>query len=82
MRKVQGTNCKQEVRVAFYFYNEQIVTHDSVVCADHYYEAIVNGKAICPFCGKEINEIFHKTINKESIINMAVGELIYEDSRA
>ena len=82
MMSVQCTDCKQKVKVAFYFYNEQIVTHDSVVCAGQYYEAMVNGRAICPHCGKVINEIFHKTISKESIINMAVGEQIYEDSRA
>ena len=74
MKTVQCNNCKNDVRVAFYFYGERIVTHDSVIDCGQNYEAIVNGRAVCPACGKEINEIFHKTISKESIIDIAVGE--------
>jgi uncharacterized protein (UPF0212 family) len=77
MKTVQCHNCKNNVEVAFYFYGERIVTHDSVAFTldcNQDYEAIVNGMAICPSCGKEIKEIFHKIISKESIINMAVGD--------
>ena len=74
MHKVQCHNCKNDVYVAFYFYGEQIVTKESIMDLSQYYEALVNGRAICPSCCKEINKIFYKTISKESIIDTAVGE--------
>jgi hypothetical protein len=40
--------------------------HDAVE-----YTALVRGKAICPFCGLEIQETFEKLVTKTDIIKIA-----------
>jgi hypothetical protein len=37
------------------------------------YTALVRGKAICPFCGQEIQETFEKLVTKTDIIRIATG---------
>ena len=74
MNIVQCNNCEQKVEVAFYFYGEDIAVFDSPHYSSREYTAMVNGRAICPMCGKAINKIFHKTIGKEDIIKIALGE--------
>lgn len=74
MQIVKCEHCRQDVHVCLYFYNERIITHDSMdIPGEQYYEALVYGKAICPYCGKEVRELFKRTINKEDIIDLAGG---------
>lgn len=75
MNRITCNHCKQDVDVAMYFFGARITTHDSMFAiGEQYYEAIVNGKAICPLCGKEILEIFHSEIGVNDIIALAGGK--------
>ena len=74
MNKVTCTNCRQEVCVEMYFYDEKITVADNHLFDTKCYEAVVNGRAICPSCGTTINECFHKPIYLEDIISLAIGE--------
>lgn len=73
MNKITCTNCKQEVCVEMYFYDAGITVADNHLFDTKCYEAVVNGRAICPFCGTTINERFHKPIYINDIIKLAVG---------
>ena len=73
IRTITCIRCKQKVEVSMYFYGERIVTTESFMDFDIEYKALVNGKAICPICGKEIQEIFHSIISKRDIISLATG---------
>ena len=74
MQKVRCEHCKTEVPVMLYFYDERIRTHESSLdpCKE-YYEAVVYGKSICPYCGNEVKKTFAKLISKEDIIDLAGG---------
>ena len=75
MINITCKHCNQEVEVAMYFSQARIVTLDSMnVPREQYYKAMVNGKAICPLCGKDINEVFHREIHTEDIIKLAGGK--------
>lgn len=73
MTKVKCTNCRQEVYVEMYFHDARITVADNPLFDTKCYEAVVNGRAICPSCGTTINEIFNKSIYPEDIIKLAVG---------
>lgn len=66
-------HCKQEVNVPMYFYDAMITT-ETYLNLHQDYKAIVNGKAICPACGTEIQEIFYSTISTDDIVWLATGE--------
>ena len=66
--KVTCNNCKQEVEVPMYFYNERITTTSYLQFNTEEYKAFIDGKAICPLCGNTMHEIFHSIISKEDII--------------
>ena len=75
MINITCKHCNQEVEVAMYFSQARIVTLDSMnVPREQYSKAMVNGKAICPLCGKDINEVFHREIHTEDIIKLAGGK--------
>lgn len=75
MINITCKHCNQEVEIAMYFSQARIVTLDSMnVPREQYYKAMVNGKAICPLCGKDINEVFHREIHTEDIIKLAGGK--------
>lgn len=70
-------HCNQEVEVAMYFSQARIVTLDNIninTPREQYYKAMVNGRAICPLCGKDINEVFYRDIRTEDIIKLAGGK--------
>lgn len=69
--KVTCNNCKQEVEVPMYFYNERITITSYLQFDTEEYKAFIDGKAICPLCGSAIYEIFHSRISKEDIIWIA-----------
>lgn len=73
--RITCRSCKQEVEVVMYFYNTEILT-ESVYCDPwkKIYIASVDGKAICPLCGKEIREIFNTRITDDDILWLATGE--------
>ena len=73
MKVITCTNCRQEVEVVMYLYDERIFCHDNTMHDYRYYEASVCGRAICPSCGSTINEKFRKTIYPEDIIKLAGG---------
>lgn len=71
-------HCKQEVSVAMYYFNAKIITHENAYGAgEQCYEAVVNGKAICPKCGKEIIEIFRDEVSTGAIIKLARDKRLY-----
>jgi uncharacterized protein (UPF0212 family) len=79
MHKVKCDCCRDEVRVALYFSNKQIITHEeSALNNERYYEAVTSGEAICPNCGCNIKKIFKTTISDHNIVKLAMGELLYE----
>ena len=74
MIRVNCENCKQTVKVNMYFFSEKITSNITHGGADElYYSAVVNGKAICPACGIEINKTFCRYILTEDIIKLALG---------
>ena len=73
MQKVICEHCKQEVPVMLYFYDARIITHESSLFSSGYYEAKVQGRSICPYCGAEVHKTFRRTISKEDIIDLAGG---------
>jgi hypothetical protein len=73
MKKVKCDHCKEEVRVSLYFYGALITMEEDAVYQSKEYRAVVNGKAICPYCGSEINKTFSKCINTGDIIDLAGG---------
>ena len=73
MQKVMCEHCKQEVPVMLYFYDARIITHESSLFNSGYYEAKVQGRSTCPFCGGEVHKTFKKSITKEDIIDLAGG---------
>ncbi len=75
MIRVDCENCKQTVKVNMYFSSEKIISNITHRGMDDelYYSAVVNGKAICPACGIEINKTFCKYIHTEDIIRLALG---------
>ena len=79
MYKVHCDNCKNEVRVALYFCNKHIITHEENALNNATsYEAICTGITICPICGCEIKKLFKKTISGKNIVELAMGEPLYE----
>jgi hypothetical protein len=79
MHKVQCEGCSNEVRVALYFYDKRIITHEeSMLNEVKYYEASVKAAAICPICGCNITKHFKKTISNKCIVDLALGEELYD----
>jgi hypothetical protein len=73
--RINCRSCKQEAEVIMYFYNTEILTRDDYSeLGKKIYIASVDGKAICPLCGKEIREIFHTRITDDDILWLATGE--------
>ena len=74
MQKVMCEHCKQEVLVMLYFYDDKIIVHESSALRDErYYEAVVSGKSICPYCGGEVHKTFRRSITKNDIVDLAGG---------
>ena len=71
MIDVTCRNCRQETRVPMYFSDARITTERYSTFDANEYRAIVTGKAICPHCGREINEIFNGLISRSDIIHFA-----------
>lgn len=77
IHRITCKHCNQEVDIAMYLYNERIKTTKSIDSFNtECYTAKVDGKAVCPECGREIIEIFHYEITNRDIIRLAVGEEI------
>lgn len=74
MHKVQCDGCRNEVKVALYFSDKRIITHEENAFNARYYEAVCRGEAICPICGCTITKFFKKTISNKSIVDLALGE--------
>ena len=72
--RITCNNCKQEVEVPMYFYNERITTTSYHQFGTNEYKAFIDGEAICPLCGDTIHEIFYSTISKKDIIWITTGE--------
>jgi hypothetical protein len=72
--KVTCSRCKIESDLKFYFYDQMITKHQDFPQDAVEYTAFVRGKAICPFCGLEIQETFEKIVTKTNIIKIATGE--------
>ena len=64
-------NCKQEADVAMYFYNHMIAKEECFMSQTTEYRARVNGKAICPYCGMEINKTFSSIMSNNDIVKLA-----------
>jgi hypothetical protein len=74
MQKVMCEHCKAEVPVMLYFYDARILTHESGLFSNgSYYEAEVQGRSTCPYCGAEVKKRFSKLITKEDIIDLTGG---------
>lgn len=73
MQKVMCEHCKQEVPVMLYFHDPMILTEEDGLHMCTNYEAIVQGKSICPYCGSDVRKTFKKSITKEDIIDLAGG---------
>lgn len=71
--KVTCSRCKIESDLKFYFYDQMITKHQYFPEDAIEYTALVRGKAICPFCGQEIQETFEKLVTKTDIIRIATG---------
>ena len=73
MQKVMCEHCKQEVLVMLYFYDPKILVEEDILHMCTNYEAVVQGKSICPSCGSEVHKQFRKFITKEDIIALVGG---------
>lgn len=73
MKVITCDNCKQKVNVEMYYYDERLICLDSPIYDSKCYEAAVDGKAICPYCGMTITKRFKKEIYLEDIIKLAGG---------
>lgn len=74
--KVVCEGCREEMRLPLYFSNVRILSHEvTALNGERYYEAVAEGKTICPNCGCTINKQFKKEISNNKIIALAVGEL-------
>ena len=72
--KVTCDNCKNEIDVSsMYFNNERITTRYAIMEFEEDYIASVNGKTICPLCGKSLNKIFHRKITNDDILLLVTG---------
>ncbi len=69
MVQVHCEHCNKEVDVVMYYYDTHIVTHEYMYTTD--YEAVVQGKAMCPSCGAEVKKTFHRFITPKDIIKFA-----------
>lgn len=73
MIKVKCDGCSNEVKVALYFSDKRIITHEeSALNNATYYEASCLGEAICPICGCNIRKHFKKIISGKNIVDLAV----------
>lgn len=73
--KVTCNNCRQEVRVIMYFNNEKILISESFhEPGKKYYGVMCYGDALCPACGEIIRARYDRTLSREDIIKLAVGE--------
>ena len=64
-------NCHQEITVPMYFSDVRITTESYSLYDTKDYRAIATGRAICPLCGMEVNEIFSGLITKSDIVKFA-----------
>lgn len=67
-------HCKETIDVPMYFYNHCIFTRENYMTTNKEYTAFVRGKAICPYCGLEINKIFESNIYNKDIERLAIGK--------
>lgn len=73
MNIVECKHCHRKVKVALYFSNARIYTNkDLINFGSDDYRAYVDGRAICPVCGKEIQEVFRHEITAEDITRLCV----------
>jgi len=72
--KVTCSKCRIESDLKFYFYDQMILKQQYFPQDAVEYTAFVRGKAICPFCGQELQETFEKILTKNDIIKLATGE--------
>lgn len=71
-KTVTCAHCKDEVDVFLYFSDARIVERGVYGSAgETYYEAVVNGKALCPRCGNLVKECFQKILGPADIIKLA-----------
>ena len=71
-------SCKQEADVAMYFYNHMIAKEEYSLSQTTEYRARVNGKAICPYCGAEINKTFSSIISNKDIVELAIWKEVHK----
>jgi hypothetical protein len=73
--KVTCNYCGQEVKVIMYFNNEKILVSESFrEPGTKYYGVMCYGDALCPMCGATIHARYDRTLYREDIIKLAVGE--------
>ena len=68
--------CKNTVDIPMYFYDHRIHTATDFMTTAKEYTSVIWGKAICPCCGSEINEMFSSVISKRDIERLAIGKEI------
>ena len=74
VRSIECPTCKEKVLVNFYYSGARITEEQDAFNGYRNYQATVNARAICPFCGNEIIRIYHHEITPTLIARLALGE--------
>lgn len=76
MIRIVCSNCKEEINVNMYFYDQRIIREQEFLSDKEYYQATVRGKTICPMCGMEVEKRFTSAIYPSEVIQLALKQEI------
>ena len=71
MITITCNHCRNEITVPMYFSDVKITSGAYMPYDTVDYRAVATGRAICPVCGHEVNEICSNLFSKQDIIDFA-----------